>query len=114
MSIPTAVSQLIKVESSRNTGILSPTQTLAIAVSRLGSPTDQRIVCGTLKELADLGERDPAAFGDPLHSLVIVGKRLHHLEVEFAEVWAVDKESWKEKAKSVYGVRMWRLRGQCG
>lgn len=106
MSIPTAVSQLIEVEETRDSGTLSPYKTLAIAVSRLGSPTDQRIVCGTLKELADLGEADPAAFGDPLHSLVIIGKRLHHLEVEFAEAWAVDKTSLRETAKSVYGVNM--------
>jgi len=106
MSIPTAASQLIEVESTRGLGTLDPSKTLAIAVSRLGSPTDQRIVCGTLNELAELGERDPTAFGEPLHSLVIVGRRLHHLEIEYAEEWAVDKSNWRRVAADVYGVRM--------
>ena len=110
MSIPTAVSQLIEVEASRNEGVLSPDKTLAIAMSRVGAHPDteeeeegQRIVCGTLTELS---KQDPSKFGKPLHSLVIVGKRLHHLEVEYAERYAVDKESWREVAKDVYGCSL--------
>jgi diphthine methyl ester synthase len=106
MSIPTAVTQLAEVEATRRSGVLDSERTLAVAVSRLGSPTDQRFVCGTLKELADLGNRDPAFFGKPLHSLVIVGKRLHHLEVEFAEEWAVNSQTWRENAHKIYGVQL--------
>ena len=109
MSIPTAVSQLIEVEETRGGGILSPSTTLAIAVSRVGSQIDggdgnageQRIVCGTLEELAS---QNSEVFGEPLHSLVIVGKRMHHLESEYAEVFAVDKENWRRVAREVYGV----------
>ncbi|KZT43305.1 Diphthine synthase [Sistotremastrum suecicum HHB10207 ss-3] len=102
MSIPTAVSQLIEIESLRSEGVLSPETTLAISMSRVGSE-QQRIVCGTLAELASL---DNEVFGDPLHSLVIVGKRLHHLEVEFAEEWATDKANWRKVARESYAVAL--------
>lgn len=101
MSIPRAISQLIEIESSRQTGILTPDTTLAIAISRVGGDTEQqRIVAGTLTELSECSEE---TFGEPLHSLVIVGKRLHHLEVEYADEFAVDKEKWRGVAKEVYG-----------
>lgn len=77
---------------------------LVIALSRVGSQSDdlggQRIVCGTLAELA---ARLESIYGEPLHSLVIVGKRMHHLEVEYAESYAVDKDNWRRVAKDVYG-----------
>jgi diphthine synthase len=103
MSIPTAVSQLVEIESIRQTGILSPSNTLAIALSRLGGGRHQRIVCGTLAELAVVPEE---RFGEPLHSLVIVGKRLHHLEVDFAGEWAVNESSWREVARMHYGCNL--------
>ncbi|EJD08143.1 Diphthine synthase [Fomitiporia mediterranea MF3/22] len=101
MSIPTAVSQLLEVESTRNEGVLAGDSTLAIAMSRVGAQTDgeQRIVCGTLAELA---AQASSIYGEPLHSLVIVGKRLHHIEVEFAEVFAVNRENWRNVAQTVY------------
>jgi len=103
MSIPVAVSQLLEVESSRRDGILDAQKTLAIAMSRVGSSSEQRIVCGTLQELS---QQDSEVFGKPLHSLVIVGKRLHHLEVGFAVEYAVNKESWKTVAHDVYGCNL--------
>jgi diphthine synthase len=104
MSIPQAVSQLIEIENIRKTGILAPDSTLAISLSRVGGGEgNERIVAGTLSELLN---HDPSAFGDPLHSLVIVGKRLHHLEVEFAESFAINKESWRRTASQVYGCVM--------
>lgn len=104
MSIPTAVSQLIETESSRGEGILNPSKTLAIALSRVGGgPQNERIVAGTLQELLDC---PPEKYGEPLHSLVIVGKRLHHLEVDYAEAFAVDRESWRRVAREVYGCAL--------
>ncbi|TFY78475.1 hypothetical protein EWM64_g5535 [Hericium alpestre] len=101
MSIPQAVSQLIEIEEQRQTGILSPETTLAIAVSRVGGGEgNERIVCGTL---AELSTQPNQVFGQPLHSLVIVGKRLHHLEAEYAETFAVNPKTWRETAKTVYG-----------
>ncbi|KAI0071181.1 Diphthine synthase [Panus rudis PR-1116 ss-1] len=104
MSITQAVSQLIEIEELRQGGILQPDKTLAIALSRVGGGEDQeKIVAGTLSELA----AQPAeTFGEPLHSLVIVGKRLHHLEVQYAESFAVNAESWRNVAQSVYGCSL--------
>ncbi|KAF7296061.1 RAD26-like SNF2 family DNA-dependent ATPase [Mycena kentingensis (nom. inval.)] len=103
MSIPVAVRQLLEIEAIRQEGILAAENTLAVALSRVGGGDEQRIVAGTLAELAAHPED---AFGEPLHSLVIVGKRLHHLEVEYAETYAVDRAQWRNVAKSVYGCAL--------
>ncbi|KAF8489683.1 tetrapyrrole methylase [Gautieria morchelliformis] len=103
MSVPVAVEQLLETESGRMNGMLSPHDTLAIALSRVGGGDEQRIVAGTLQELHDADER---VFGEPLHSLVIVGKRLHHLEVEFAQVYAQSHDTWRDVARRVYGCSM--------
>ncbi|KAF9012695.1 Diphthine synthase [Cyathus striatus] len=110
MSISLAVSQLIEVESNRKEGILDPDNTLAIALSRVGGfasdvngDVGQKIVAGTLRELS---ETPADEFGSPLHSLVIVGKRLHHLEVEYAEEFARNREQWRKVAAGVYGVAL--------
>ena len=103
MSITQAVQQLLEVEDTRKTGLLAPDTTLAIAVSRVGGGEgNEKIVSGTLAELRD---QPTSAFGEPLHSLVIVGTRLHHLEAEYAETFAVDAKSWREVAQTVYGCR---------
>jgi diphthine synthase len=100
MSIPQAVSQLLEIEGLRRSGILSPEETLAIGLSRVGGDeSQQKIVSGTLAELVT----QPAdAFGEPLHSLVIVGKRVHHLEVEYAQQFAVNETKWRHVARNVY------------
>ena len=100
MDIPTALDQLRYTESIRNEGILAPATTLALAVSRLGSgpENNELIVAGTLAELAQLS---PDAFGQPLHSLVIVGPRVHPLEIEFAAQFAVNPDSWRNLARIV-------------
>ena len=79
-----------------------PDKTLALSLSRIGTPT-QRIIAGTITELASLPEDE---FGPPLHSVVIVGKRLHPLELEFAGRWAIGGENgnWWKVGKEVYGV----------
>jgi len=103
MSIPVAVSQLLETEESRQTGILNSDETLAVALSRVGGGDEQRIVAGTLRELQ---EADPAVYGEPLHSLILVGKRVHHLEIDYAAVFAINLESWRGVAQRVYGCIM--------
>jgi len=104
MSILQAVSQLLEIESLRDQKVLAPKATLAIALSRVGGDADdQRTVCGTLEELS---QQSPEIFGEPLHSLVIVGKRLHHLEVDYAQEYAVNKETWRRVASQVYGCAL--------
>ncbi|KAF8504587.1 Diphthine synthase [Russula emetica] len=101
MSISQAVAQLAEVEDVRRQGVLVPDQTLAIALSRVGGgPDNERIVAGTLSQLR---EQPPDVFGEPLHSLVIVGRRLHHLEAEYAAGFSVDATAWREVAQKVYG-----------
>jgi diphthine synthase len=107
MSIPTAVNQLLEIESIRKEGILDGDSTLAIALSRVGSipssegSTDdddgaQRIVAGTL---SDLQVQPESMFGKPLHSLIIAGKKLHELEAVYAGAFAVNQENWNSIAK---------------
>ncbi|KIY53053.1 Diphthine synthase [Fistulina hepatica ATCC 64428] len=103
MSISQAVAQLKEVEESRQTGLLDPEKTLAIALSRVGGGKQECLVAGTL---ADLARQPPARFGDPLHSLVIVGKRVHHLEIVYAEAFAVDVAKWRQVAQDVYGCSL--------
>ncbi|KAH7334914.1 Diphthine synthase [Rhizoctonia solani] len=113
MNPVTAVSQILESEAIRTAsassgeskahGYLKPESTLAIALSRVGSPDKQRIVCGTLRQLSELAEEE---FGEPLFSVVIVGKRLHELEVQYSEAWAVDKVEWRRVAKEVYDARL--------
>ena len=98
MSVPQAVSQLLEIEELRQSGTLTPETTLAIGLSRVGAD-DQKIICGTLSEL---NGQPSDAFGEPLHSLVIVGKRLHPLEAEYAGQHALNKQSWRDVAKNVY------------
>ncbi|KAG8955267.1 diphthine synthase [Tulasnella sp. 419] len=80
---------------------LSPATTLGVSLSRLGAPS-QCIKTGTLQELADL---DEAAYGEPLHAMIIVGKRLHPLEVDYAKLWAVG-EGWLKISNDAYGVNL--------
>ena len=127
MSVPCAISQLLSLlddESSSSSNAsapavadassstaatapvpeaaaLDPSTTLAISASRVGAPS-QRFVAGTLQELSQL---DEDAFGGPLHSFVIVGRRFHALERDFAVRWAVDQQRWNEVSNGVYGVR---------
>ncbi|ORX39024.1 tetrapyrrole methylase [Kockovaella imperatae] len=101
----TSSSEVTEDETStapRSTTLLPPDQTLALSLSRIGTST-QRIIAGTLSELAALPEEE---FGPPLHSVVIVGKRLHPLELEFAGRWCVGGENgaWWKVGKDVYGV----------
>ncbi|KAH7911384.1 diphthine synthase isoform b [Hygrophoropsis aurantiaca] len=115
MTVTQAVTQLLEIEEARNEHVLDPHTTLALAVSRLGAsgPIPQSIRAGTLSQLRDL---DPAEFGPPLHSLVIVGRRLHDLEVDYARAFAIptntngtdadaDADSeWVRVSREVYGV----------
>lgn len=101
MSSATAIQQLLSLLPDRTADdSIDPDQTLAISVSRLGSP-QQRLVAGTLTELAALEESE---LGAPLYSLVLVGKRFHPVERDFAGRWAVDRDNWN-RVSELYGCK---------
>jgi len=90
MSPAVALEQITSLLPSKEAPSLVPAETLAITISRVGSTT-QKLMAGTLEELAVLPEE---SFGSPLHSLVIVGKRLHPVERDFGLQFAVNKDTW--------------------
>ena len=99
MSSSTALQQLLSLLPDRAPdATLDPDRTLAISVSRIGSP-QQRLVSGTLTELAAL---DESALGAPLYSLVLVGKRFHPVERDFAGRFAVDRATWDRVSAEAY------------
>jgi len=67
-----------------------------VGVGRCGSE-DQVIVAGTLGELAE------ADLGKPLHSVVLLGSRVHALEMDFIREFAVDKEMFDRAYRNKYG-----------
>lgn len=86
MSVNTACEQLLDIAESKSNEdetVCYDKDTLAVGVGRVGSK-DQRIVAGTLFELMT------ADVGPPLHSLVILGSRVHPLELEYMKHYAVD------------------------
>ncbi|TIA75123.1 hypothetical protein E3P92_00863 [Wallemia ichthyophaga] len=99
MSVSRAVEQLLTLLDEKAEGYSEDAytrDTLAVSLSRVGAE-QQVIKAGTLRELAEV---DEDAFGPPLHSLILVGKRLHDLEAEFGEAFAVGN-GWKEGCKKL-------------
>ena len=97
MSTLTAINQLLSLDTAE----LDPTKTLAISIASLGSQ-DQVHLAGTLSTLSQCSEEQ---FGKPLHSFVIVGKRFHPMERDFAKRFAVDQQEWAKVAEEVYGCK---------
>jgi diphthine synthase len=66
---------------------------IAIGIARAGAD-NQKIVCGTLKELLDVD------FGEPLHSLVLPGK-IQYLEAEVLREFVLDNNSFDQFAEII-------------
>lgn len=84
MSIATAAEQMLEIEEKRNQKAYSA-NTPCIGVSRLGSPT-QAFRADTLGELVNYD------CGEPLHSLIILGNKVHELETDFIADFSPDQE----------------------
>ncbi|RPB20624.1 Diphthine synthase [Terfezia boudieri ATCC MYA-4762] len=97
MTVAECARQMIEIEEEREEGVCGP-DTLVVGVARLGTET-QKIVSGTLAELAEVD------MGEPLHSLVVVGKKCHELEKDYVREFAVSRENWD---------RAWDNRGYGG
>lgn len=87
MSINTAASQLLEIEELRSENAYNE-NTPVVAISRLGAPT-QQFCAGTLKEMVEYD------CGEPLHSMVILGTRVHELETDFLLEFCQNKELFK-------------------
>lgn len=81
MTAAQAAQQLLLAEEIEGHGILGP-QSLAIAVARVGSADQQRIVCASLATLAQTD------MGPPLHSLVLIGPSIHPMELDYVAAFA--------------------------
>ncbi len=88
MTVAECARQMIELEEEHDQGVCGP-DALAVGAARVGA-RDQRLVCGTLQQLAD------ADLGPPLHSLVLLGRRTHDLEREYIRDFAIDVERFDE------------------
>jgi len=95
MTVAQCAQQMLEIEEERKEGVYGETS-LAVGAARVGAQ-DQKIVVGTLRELCD------ADLGQPLHSLVLLGRRTHDLEREFIEEFAIDKEAFQTSWTKGYG-----------
>ncbi|EFX67483.1 hypothetical protein DAPPUDRAFT_331033 [Daphnia pulex] len=82
MSNQQAAEQLIQVVNSKDNASKLTGDTLCVGVARVGWP-DQKISVCTLNEMLN------CELGQPLHSLVIVGK-IHPLELDFLRMFNPD------------------------
>lgn len=89
MDILTAAKQLLEIEEIRQEQAYTP-DTPCVAVSRLGSPT-QTFKAGTLKELSEYDA------GAPLHSLIMLGRQVHDLELEYLYQFCDDAQKFSEQ-----------------
>lgn len=94
MTAAQCASQMLETEAERSEGVYG-TESLAMAVARVGAE-DQRIATGTLKQLSEMD------MGPPLHSLVLLGSRVHDLERDYIREFAVNEETFDTVWKKDY------------
>ncbi|KAG0013773.1 diphthine synthase [Podila clonocystis] len=92
MTVNCCVEQMLEIEENRGENAYGP-ETLAIGCVRLGTPT-QLFISGTMAQLLD------EDFGEPLHSLVIIGKRMHVMEAEMVRSFCPEK--YQAKFDEIY------------
>jgi len=90
------IEEIKKQEGEGKHGVYGE-ESLAIGVARVGGKTE-KFVSGTLKQLCDADEQ----LGGPLHSLVLLGKRTHELESDYAKEFAIDPAIWERIWKRDY------------
>lgn len=83
MTVAQCADQMLEIEKIKGEGVYGP-RSLAVGVARLGSK-DQRLVAGTLEQLS------ATDLGPPLHSLVLLGRRVHDLERDFIRSFAIEE-----------------------
>lgn len=88
MSIQQCCEQLLEIEELRGEKAYTK-DTPCVAISRLGSDK-QAFKSGTIEQLASYDS------GEPLHTLVILGRQTHDLELDYILEFADDKENLTE------------------
>ncbi|RJE22081.1 hypothetical protein PHISCL_05587 [Aspergillus sclerotialis] len=96
MTVAQCASQMLETEEERKEGVYGP-DSLAVGAARVGA-ADQKLVAGTLKELAEVD------MGPPLHSLVLLGRKTHDLEKDYIREFAVDKATFDASWEKGYGA----------
>ncbi|KAL8940218.1 MAG: hypothetical protein Q9216_002927 [Gyalolechia sp. 2 TL-2023] len=97
MTAGQCAAQMLEVEEDRGENAYGP-GSLAVGVARLGA-NDQRMAAGTLKQLIEVD------LGPPLHSLILLGKRVHDMERDYIRQYSVDKEEFDRNWSDTYGKR---------
>lgn len=100
MTVGQCAKQMLEIEDERKEGVYTK-DSLAIGAARVGGKTE-KFVAGTLEELCSTDEE----LGPPLHSLVLLGRRTHELELDYVRQFAVDKEKWDRLWKAEYGKQL--------
>lgn len=95
MTVAQCASQMLETEEDRKEEVYAE-DSLAIGAARVGSK-DQKLSCGTLKELSE------ADLGPPLHSLVLLGRRAHDLERDYIREFAIDQATFDASWSKYYG-----------
>ncbi|RPA80415.1 Diphthine synthase [Ascobolus immersus RN42] len=98
----TCARQMLEIEEDRKTGVCGSDK-LAVVVAKVGSD-EERISVGTLEELAALTDEQ---LGGPLQSLILVGKKVHVLELQFLREFVQDKERYDSTVEKLYGKQEW-------
>ncbi|PKY08966.1 putative diphthine synthase [Aspergillus campestris IBT 28561] len=96
MTVAQCAAQMLETEEERKEGAWGP-DSLAIGAARVGAD-DQKLVAGTLKELAEVD------MGRPLHSLVLLGRKAHDLEKDYIREFAVDAATFEASWQKGYGA----------
>lgn len=92
MDIATAAKQMLEIEELKGQKAYTP-DSPCVAISRLGLPT-QTFKAGTLAEMAEYES------GEPLHSLVLMGRQVHDLELEYLDEFVDDREAFRNAVKA--------------
>jgi diphthine methyl ester synthase len=88
MTVAQAAAQLIEAEETLTHKAYDPATTLCVGLARMGQST-QQIVAGTLQELAETD------CGGPLHSLIVTGRTLHELELDFLKGFLLENSKFE-------------------
>jgi diphthine synthase len=95
MTVAQCAAQMLEIEEERQEGICTEDR-LAVGVARVGAKY-QKMACGTLKELTSVD------LGQPLHSLVLLGRRGHELERDYIKAFAIDENTFDASWAKYYG-----------